>query len=567
MGIKFPDYCNKVKDYIQKIIGVFRDNFFAQLFLVFTLFFLMGGLMYLTLPRLFTMDDPMFHIRFAALLVEKGPSIFSEFPWLHHSDIAQEQKYFIYYNFLFYLALTIFSIVKPLYVGLQLYGIVSFAGILTALYYVLSKLKISYRLLWILLFVSIFATDLGRLFVARPFVIAPMLMILQMLFLYQQRKIAAVVVSMMYIFWHPATFFLPLLSLLIYYLFLQVFRVRENGRIFFVTTIAMILGVIALFVFPPGFFLYMRDIIFGIYTDTIVGNKVDIAEGAEVYPVDFISFVLLHKALFFVFIISVFFEVISYLRNRSTNFEKLTKRDALRMSFFFLSILFFLGTFFSRRFLDFFIFFSFTHVALIAPIIYSTINIEKKYVRRILLWSFALTVAAIFLAKQFSLHASLADVSGPDHMYPVMHWIDETVPDGDIIFHPTWDWFPQMFYHNPTNNYIVGIEPRFLYKYDPELYWAWQHISQNGYVCHEELCEELNREFGKVIKDDTLSEDWIYIHGNNIADYVIENFNSHYIIVSDEFNNLKTILENSERYDEVYNTPMQPFSVYRIKDR
>ena len=98
------------------------------------------------------------------------------------------------------------------------------------------------------------------------------------------------------------------------------------------------------------------------------------------------------------------------------------------------------------------------------------------------------------------------------------------------------------------------------------MYWAWYNISSYGYLCEEESCKSLAAEFAHAQKDEPLFEEWAQSNGDMIADYIIDEFESHYIIVSDKYGNFRKALENSERYDEVYNTPAQPYSVYKISD-
>jgi hypothetical protein len=52
----------------------------------------------------------------------------------------------------------------------------------------------------------------------------------------------------------------------------------------------------------------------------------------------------------------------------------------------------------------------------------------------------------------------------------------EHAAPGEVVFHAHWDLFPELFFWNPQNRYIGGMDPVFQYKYNPELYWKAHHI-------------------------------------------------------------------------------------------
>lgn len=56
-------------------------------------------------------------------------------------------------------------------------------------------------------------------------------------------------------------------------------------------------------------------------------------------------------------------------------------------------------------------------------------------------------------------------------------WMAEYRPAGGLVFHSDWDDFPILFYHNPQNTYIVGLDPTFMYRYDPVRYRQWERVT------------------------------------------------------------------------------------------
>jgi len=59
------------------------------------------------------------------------------------------------------------------------------------------------------------------------------------------------------------------------------------------------------------------------------------------------------------------------------------------------------------------------------------------------------------------------------------HWLLNNSWPGQIVFNTSWDQFPQLFYYNNRNYYIVGLDPTFMYLHDAQLYFQWRQISDD----------------------------------------------------------------------------------------
>ena len=79
-----------------------------------------------------------------------------------------------------------------------------------------------------------------------------------------------------------------------------------------------------------------------------------------------------------------------------------------------------------------------------------------------------------------------------------------------------------LFFYNDYNSYIVGMDPSFLYLYEPRLYWQWYSIGWvGGVVCSsKEACYKRNY----CAPDDDLK----------IHDAIINNFKSHFIFINNK---------------------------------
>ena len=56
-------------------------------------------------------------------------------------------------------------------------------------------------------------------------------------------------------------------------------------------------------------------------------------------------------------------------------------------------------------------------------------------------------------------------------------WIAANTPAGSMVFNTDWDDFPMLYYYNPSNAYIVGLDPTYLYDRDKELWNLYARIT------------------------------------------------------------------------------------------
>ncbi len=59
----------------------------------------------------------------------------------------------------------------------------------------------------------------------------------------------------------------------------------------------------------------------------------------------------------------------------------------------------------------------------------------------------------------------------PGKMQAVGEWLHSHAQPGEVVFHTHWDRFAELFFWNPGNYYINGMDPIFEYAYDPGLAW------------------------------------------------------------------------------------------------
>lgn len=64
-------------------------------------------------------------------------------------------------------------------------------------------------------------------------------------------------------------------------------------------------------------------------------------------------------------------------------------------------------------------------------------------------------------------------------MWGAGQWLKENARPNDIVYNVSWGTFPELFFWDPQNRYVSGLDPIFLFAYDKALYWKTHHL-QSG---------------------------------------------------------------------------------------
>lgn len=66
----------------------------------------------------------------------------------------------------------------------------------------------------------------------------------------------------------------------------------------------------------------------------------------------------------------------------------------------------------------------------------------------------------------------------PDRLETAMRWLHAEDPSGPMVYHFSWNDFPELVFWGPENRYVVGLDPHFLYLQDPALWDLYAKIEQ-----------------------------------------------------------------------------------------
>ena len=403
-------------------------------------------------------------------------------------------------------------------------------------------------------------TPVFRLFLSRPYALTPSLLLLLLYFLHKKNHWGVFLISFGYLFWHGATFFLPLGVAVVYYIFERFYGGKGDWK-----NLAWAAGGTAgavglVYLLTPGFFLYIQDNIFGVFWDVVVGKKVNIAEGGELYPTNFFNFITTSTFIFAGFLMVVGVEVARYVKYKKEGLVALGNGSnsynsyVLRTTLFFLCIGILLSVFVvSARFNDYFAAFIGLYIAISFDDIRNFVSISDRYLKKGLAVGGLVAVLYLCLSNGLNLYQLFGNGPSPDEFRGVGQWLDQNTKPGDVIFNANWGWFTELYYYAPQDDYIIGLEPRLTYVYSPQLYWIWWHIGTDGYICDTDICDAQESAQRSALHNTPANQKkWYVEQGNAIADALLGDFHSSYLVSSSDYTSLEYVLDNSPRFKRVY---------------
>jgi hypothetical protein len=88
--------------------------------------------------------------------------------------------------------------------------------------------------------------------------------------------------------------------------------------------------------------------------------------------------------------------------------------------------------------------------------------------------------ATLIVSMAFNLWRAGSDVASeadPLAYRGASQWLQAHTQPGSMVFNTDWDDFPMLFYYNPNNTYVAGLDPTYLYDRDHELWKLYERIT------------------------------------------------------------------------------------------
>jgi hypothetical protein len=552
------------------MMSYIKERLWLQTLLVFTLFFCLFVLIYFSVTALASGDDHFFHFRFAQGMFSKGViGSFTDFKTIAFSQMA-EGKHFIYYNFLFYIFVMPFTAAYPLYLGIKLFGAAAAALSFALLYFALRKFDVRHPLIYTLAgFALTGAPLIWRFFLARPYTLAPAILFVMIAFLYKRQYLFAMIASLVYLFWHGATFFFAPLAAAAFVIAEAFHESRVDRKKIYAALGGSLLGLVIMYIIAPGFFTYLYQAVIKILKDSVVGDSVKVPEGVEIYPKDFFDFVRSNAFVFSLYIYAVSVEVYRYIGFKRGSIDEgeyagglTAQRRCLQTALFLISISFFIGTIaISGRFMDFFTLFSLLYIAVSLDALAGSVKVEGKQAKRAAISGLVVVLIYLFGSNALILQEQLSKGAEPNTFKGAGEWLESHADRSSVIFNVTWNWFPQLYYYYPEGKYVIGLAGSFLYEYDPRLYFIWSSVAK-GYLCDAEECRGRKALFEKAWRSEKGKAAWAKSEGDILEAVLLRDFHSRYVVTSKDYDKLNYILDNNIKFRKAWSD--RTYMIYEV---
>jgi hypothetical protein len=526
-------------------------------FLFFTLIFSW----YFFITPFVTTDDQFFSIRYAQELREQGREVLDNFDTY---AFATKQSWST--NVGFYYFLSFFTFFDDLSFGIKAFSVFVTALLFTSFYVFLRVRAIVYPFVSTIFLatVPIVFFAYSRFLQARAYTLSLVLLILLLVALQKQKKLAVFLLSFLYPFIHTPTFFFPLGVVFLYSLAEGLYEKKWHGSLVAAAFGGTILSLLASVWYLPEFASFLvlsTEVIWGTIA-SVNGTAIEaIDQGLEVYPIYPFEVAVKMPILFFFFVLSVAGKGAELWTSYSQ--KQTTKYFALDLTVLLLAVGMLLGTALTGRFIDYFIVFSTLLVALFF-LGFSGIQ-EYLKTQKIMLGGLLCVSVFFYTGSVLKLYDESAGKRPYNAIESAAKWLQKETPSKTIVFNPTMNLVPALYFFNgPYTRVIIGAEPRALYAYDKELYWKWYSISNRGYVCKTKTCPEKEDARKRLLdeKEKTFQE----MQAEEVYQSIRRDFQSEYVLLPYEFTVLEGVLASSkDLFEKVHETPLtKNYSIYKL---
>ena len=395
-----------------------------------------------------------FNIRFAEWIREHGIS--RSFPWfpetIHRTTYAN-------YNLLYHLFLIPFTF-GDLLTGARIAGIVGGALAVAAFSVALRMLRAPVPLLWTVLVLAIAPDLLYRLTFTRALVLGLALTWLAVAAILTGRERLAAILGFFFPYVHVSWHLLPVVAL--GHDVLRTPPATEKGWRRFRTTLWTCAGVVAGLVINPFFPNNLK--FWAIANFGVLGAEWshldDALYASEMAPVR--SDLFLHENLG-AFAITAFCALMLTWVRRAT--DEARTLLVLTFGFFGLSLM-------SHRFAELWAPFS---VLLLAVLVRDALEDAAWKPPR---WGVAVLSVAVAVLLALTLRIDRAAAASEEVVdyAAASRWMEKNVPPGETLFHPGYDEFDALFFHDPRRRFLFGIDPGFFLAASKERYALWSEL-------------------------------------------------------------------------------------------
>ncbi|PIS41116.1 MAG: hypothetical protein COT25_04780 [Candidatus Kerfeldbacteria bacterium CG08_land_8_20_14_0_20_42_7] len=487
----------------------------------------------------FADPDSFYHIKLAENIAQG--SITKEFRWLPFTTLAEHytDQHFLYHVFLA-------PFVKYLgpFTGAKLATTLTASLLIVVFAYVMRNMGMKYPLLWGFLLLTILPF-VFRINLAKAPGFSLLILFIGLLCAWKRWHVPLAIVSFVYAWSYGGfillTFFVIWLSVLrlgTRWVSERMWLARANKRvhiswgIFFkrlftqpdmyvvyAAILGTVLGVVVSPFFPQNLG-YLNDQLIQI---GIINYRNIIDVGNEWYPQQLIQLVANTILLTLLAVGAIVWGAI--------HLKRMTVRTWFLFSLFVFSLLFSLK---SQRYVEYYVPLGIAFVASAYSDILTHTNLRKVFSKifsgrsmRVTISLYAFVIYVIIGVCVVIPRDLMAVRSGLATGFPYLKtrnaalWLKNNTPENSIVVHSDWDEFPYLFMWDDHNRFVCGLDPTFLYRQSPDVYWAWVHFSR-----------------GETTE--------------NIPEIVTKQLQSNHVLVEKDHEKLLDIMKDEKDFAEVY---------------
>ena len=449
-------------------------------------------------------NDGYYHIRWAKMLRESFPHqpAFKALPLT-----TLDEQHYVDHHYLYHLLLIPFTF-GDLRLGAKLAAVVfSSLGILSV-FALLVSYRVRYRWLWLAPLIASSEPFLYRMSMTRAPALSLALLGVGAWLILKSKPLLLGLLSFVFV-WSYSLFPLIMAFAVAHAIAIYLAERRFEVRSILSTGIGIVAGLVINPYFPKNLTLFREHLLMK------TGGTYAVDVGVEWYPYE--TWVIIgSSALAFI----IFFAGLLAFEYRSR------VRDSKPLFFLLVSTMFLLMAFKSRRFIEYWPPFAVAFAAFTISPKLETVNfawMARTRDRAIAaLAASALIVVAVvgMCLVVFEARADVRSEADPFAYKGASEWLAANTAAGSMVFNTDWDDFPMLFYYNPINTYIVGLDPTYLYDRDAELW--------------------------KLYADITLGNE------SNPAPLIRNRFGAEYVFTDNEHSDFMQVAEDSGDFEKVF---------------
>lgn len=437
----------------------------------------------------FADPDAFYHLKIAQIIKEEG--IIRYFPYQEFSTL---KNFYTDHHLLYHLWLIPWISFFSPFVGLKISTIILNTFLILLFYWILKQFNQKHSFLFTVLLIAN-SNFLYRLSLIKATPISIIVLLLAFYCFEKKKYFTLTILGFLYV-WAYGGFLLLPISALIYILsraivsllntgyiekihrlvpdseknnlkfkwrtFISSLSSSQSKKIIASSFLGIGIGIITNPYFPQNLFFYYQQII----QIGLVNFKSAVNVGTEWLNYPALNLAINNNILTLIFILSIICFII-FIKKAKTK----------EIFAFFLMLIFLIFTLKSRRYVEYLIPFSIIFISFATNLYFKK---ERKIrplfkgaaaIIGIFVFAFLIGYNLLFVQQYFTDKIPYTKYSQS------AQWLVKNTPENSLVFQSDWDDWSMLFLNNTHNRFMIGLDPTFMYKYDPKLYKIWENIT------------------------------------------------------------------------------------------